>query len=171
MKLWRQKIDAMLKMKPPSNLKELQSFLGAVAYYRNIWPRQFRLFASLSNLTESSKFDWTPACQQWFDTMKSILSTDVSLSYPNHNLSFEIYSDSILQNDRSVAYWSCKLNSTQRNYITMEKELLAIVMCLKESRSMLMGAKLTVYTGRRNLTFRTMNPLRGLRWNIFLDCF
>ena len=34
-----------------------------------------------------------------------------------------------------------------------------------------MGAKLTVYTNHRNLTFKTMNPQRVLRWKIFLEDF
>ena len=56
-----------------------------------MWPRRSHLLTPLSNLTGNTKFGWTPDCQQAFDTMKSILATDVMLAYPNHNLPFEIF--------------------------------------------------------------------------------
>ena len=134
-------------------------------HYKSLWPRRSHVLAPLAEMTDKGKFEWTDRRQRAFDEMKAIICADAINVYPDLNKPFHIYTDAsdlqlgaaIIQNNRPVAYYSKKLTSAQRNYTTTEKELLTIVMTLKEYQKIIWGVKLFIYTDHKNLTFRTFS--------------
>ena len=178
-KPWRKKIDAILRMRAPTNVKELRSFLGMVTWYRDMWPRRSHILAPLTQLIRTKTFVWGPAQDRAFNEMRSLMATDAILAYPDHNVPFEIETDAsdyqlgavIKQRGRPVAYYSRKLNSAQKNYTTIEKELLSVVETLKNFCSMLLGARIKVSTDHKNLTHKlsSYTTQRVMRWRLLLE--
>ncbi len=95
-----------------------------------------------------------------FKCMKALMARDCLLAYLNNNKPFHIYTDTssyqmgayIDQDDKPVAFWSCKLNDTQQKNTIGDKELLSIVMVLTEFCTMLLSVMLHIHTDHLNNT-------------------
>ena len=92
--------------------------------------------------------------------------------YPDFNAPFEIHTDTsklqlgavISQKGKPIAFYSRKMNTSQQNYTTTEKELLSIVKTLKEFRNILLGHHITVYTRKQLRQFIGMINLYRDMW-------
>ena len=63
----------------------------------------------------------------------------------------------ISQDDKSIAFYSRKVNSAQVNHTTTERKLFSIVEILKEIRNILLGQQTKVYTDHKNLIYKIFN--------------
>eukprot|EP00804_Cyclotella_cryptica_P026398 CCRYP_008082-RA/>CCRYP_008082-RA protein AED:0.41 eAED:0.41 QI:0/0/0/0.5/0/0/2/0/123 len=102
------KVQAILALTPPQNVRQLRRFLGMVQYYRDIWARRSEILAQLTNLvgecghtkvtrankTKKKPWHWDNIHHQGFDTVKATIARDVTLVYPDNLKGFEIYTDS-----------------------------------------------------------------------------
>jgi hypothetical protein len=178
LKPWRTTIDAILSMEAPQNMKQLRLFIGAITFYRNMFPKCSHILTPLTDQVGKKKLDWTPECQKAFEIVSSLLSRDAFLKYRDHNKPFHVYCDAsdlqlgvvIMQDNASVAYYPRKLNSAQKKYTVGEKELLLIAEALKEYHSMLFRCKeLHICTNHKNITFSRLNTQHVLHWRLFLE--
>ena len=82
------KIEAILAIDPPTNVKELRQFLGMVQYYRDMWMRRSEMIAPLTDLvgecgqtkatkangTKKAPWHWDEIHQQAFDLVKTTIA-------------------------------------------------------------------------------------------------
>ena len=100
LKPWKKKVDAILKMDRPRNIKQLCSFLGAVNFLlRYVALSLTRFLKPLTELTGKGEFVWdpdpdNPVHTKAFEAMKALITADAFCAYPDHTKPFEIYTDS-----------------------------------------------------------------------------
>lgn len=88
--------------------------------------------------------------------------------FPDFSKPFDVFTDAsdyqlggvIVQDNFPVAFYSRKLNSAQRNYTTMEKELLSIVETTTHHRGILFGFKVNFHFDHKNLSFESFKSER-----------
>ncbi len=186
------KAHAVLDWPLPSNIMELQRFLGFANFYRRFIRGFSSIAAPLSDMTKKGlhRLQWTTVAHKAFDQLKYQFTTSPILHHPDPNSPFVVEVDvsnigigailSQRQGDPAklypCAYYSRKLTPTERNYDVGDRELLVIKSALEEWRHWLEGARhpFTVLTDHRNLeylkTARRLNP-RQARWSLFFSRF
>lgn len=176
------KVKAILNMVAPRNKKELRHFIGLVNYYRFMWRKRSHILSPLAALSSPKvPFKWTPEAQQAFEEMKRVVAKEVLLSFPDYTKRFEIHIDAsdrqlgavLKQGDKTLAFFSKKLKSAEKNYGVGEKEMLSAVEALKEFRTMILGYPIDIYTDHKNWTYGTKayKNDRITRWRLIIEEF
>ena len=156
------KMQSIIEYPPPSNKRELLRFLGMVGYYQRFCKNFLVITAPLMNLLKKDQeYVWSRSCQEAFEKVKSVLLSTPVVMAPNFQKQFLLMVDAsgvgagavLMQSDSEgiehpVCYFSCKFNPSQRNYLTIEKEALALVLALQNFNVYLNATKypIVVYT-------------------------
>ena len=86
------KVDAILDFPAPADRKSLMRFLGMAGFYRRFCQNFSSVVAPLTSLlSPKMEYKWTPDCQQAFDNVKLLLSTDPVLRAPDFTRPFELH--------------------------------------------------------------------------------
>jgi len=155
-----------------------------ISYYRRLIPNCSRIASSLYKLLKKdTKFEWTEAQENAFQHLKSKLTRQPILQYPDFLKEFVLTTDASnrgvgamlsqgpIGKDLAVAYASSSLNRMETHYTTSEKELLAIVWATKYFRPYLYGRKFQIFSDHKPLVW-VMNVKdqgsRLMRWRFQL---
>ncbi|GBN83835.1 Retrovirus-related Pol polyprotein from transposon 17.6 [Araneus ventricosus] len=161
-------IETIKKLQTPTNVKELQRFLGSVNVYNKFIPQYAKLRYPLHQLLKKDvKFNWTNECQDAFDKLKETLTTKPVLNLYNPDVtSLTNFCDApqksvgavLKQPDASdvlhpIAYHSRTLRDYEKNYAITELECLAIVDALDKFYYYLHGQKFVIHTDHAALVW------------------
>lgn len=160
-----EKVSAVAEYPRPSNIKQLQAFLGLFGYYRNFLP-QFSLTAEpFTNLLKrQQKWQWTSIEERSFATLRAMLAIGAVLRLPDLNAPFVIATDAssvgiaavLLQHQdtfRPVSFISRGLSHSECNYTVQKWECLAVVWAVEKFRPFLEFTEFEVHCDRASLAW------------------
>jgi hypothetical protein len=181
------KVEAVEKLRPPTDIKSLRSFLGHAGFCRRFIKDFSMITKSLTNLLQKdASFDFNEKCLVAFRTLKRALITAPIIQPPDWSQPFEIMCDAsdyavgavLGQRKESkvhaIYYASTTLNGAQLDYATMEKELLVVVFAFEKIRSYIVNSKVIIYTDHAAIKYllskKDAKP-RLIRWILLLQEF
>jgi hypothetical protein len=180
------KVQVVMHWPIPKTQTEVKGFLGLTNYFRKFIKSYAALVGPLNDLTKKelgATVLWTPECQHAFELLKQALINAPILAVPDFAKPFTLVTDAsqvglggvLLQDSRAVAFESRKFQQAERNYSTSDRELLAVIHCLKKWRVYMMynPANEVVTDHKPNTTIDTKMTLSGrqVRWMEFLQEF
>lgn len=164
----KEKIEAIMKMERPENVKEMERFLGIINYISKFVSMASSVTAPLREMIkESSQLVWTKEREQAYQEVKIKLTTTPVLQYYDPNMDCKLSVDAsgtgvgvvLLQNELPVAYASKALTDTQKAWAQIEKELYAIVFGCERFRQYIYGKKIFIESDHKPLTPILSKPL------------
>ena len=149
----------------PENRKQIRQFLGKINFYGKYIPNVSIVLDPLHNLLRKDQtFNWTKQCEDAFKKIKNYLCSKPILAIYDPQAPIFIYTDAsvkgvgavlkqIQQNgeEKPVAYFSKKINESQKYKKAIFLECLAIKESIKFWQHWLIGNHFTIYTDHKPL--------------------
>ncbi|CAC5415745.1 unnamed protein product [Mytilus coruscus] len=184
------KIKAIKNAPAPENVAQLKSILGLINYYAKFLPDLSATLSPLHNLRKDATWKWTKECQEAFDKVKNLITSDMILTHFNPELPVTLACDAspyglgaVISprypngSDRPIAFASRSLAPAEKNYSQIDKEALGIIWGIKKFHSYLYGRKFKLITDHQPLIY-IFNPQKGVsvtasarlqRYSLFLS--
>ena len=142
------KIKAIQEMLAPQCKKQVQSFIGMVNYLSKFFARISELTEPIRELyKEKVPFNWRPEHDGAFQLIKKEIATAPILAYCNPKKPTVQQTDAnckelgacLLQNQKPIYFASKALSETQKGYVAIELESLAVTWVMEKFHHFLYG--------------------------------
>lgn len=179
------KIEAILRIPSPKNVKEVRQIVGLASWYRRFIPAFSTVCDPLTKLTRKNvPFQWDDTCEEALNRLKQYLVSAPILACPDFDIPFIVETDAsdfglgavLVQRhndeEKVICYLSRSLTKQERKYSAVEKECLAVLFAVEKLRPYIEGTKFTVVTDHYSLKwlFNINNPSgRIARWALRLQ--
>ena len=181
------KIDAVSAWPRPVSVPDLRKFLGFANYFRRFIPEYAHIARPLEQSTgRYAKFDWNEVKEAAFNKLKKCLLSAPVLHLFNPAKRTRVVTDAsdyavggvLLQESQPsewhpVAYCSRRLTSTEQNYTTMDREVMAMIFALQMWK-LYLYQPFEVVTDNQAVTYlqsKSNLSKREARWIQFLTDF
>ena len=154
------KVNAIQEMPPPQSKKQVQSFIGMVNYLSKFSAYLSELADPIHELAkERVPFNWGPEHDEAFSLIKKELTAAPILAYYNPKKLMVLQTDAsckglgacLLQNEKPVYFASKALTETQKGYVAIELESLAVAWAMEKFHHFLYGNQFTLETDQKPL--------------------
>jgi len=152
------KVEAIIKLPPPSSLCQLQSLQEKVNLLRRFIPNYVEITKGFSRfLKQNTTFFWDEIADKYFDALKDTLTHTPLLHLPNYNQNYFLYlttshstigmvlvQEDEFDSEHVIYYLSWTLNPTELKYSNVEKVALAAIQVVHRFRHCILLRKTTI---------------------------
>jgi hypothetical protein len=187
--------DAIMSLVMPTNLKQMQSFLGAALFFHHHVPNYSEWAARLYEMTAAT-FDWSPATWEYdyvshFERFKQAVVEATTLYFPDYSLPWVIRcdasqyavgavlyqekpddSDTSIVIHQPIAFASRRFSKPAQNWDTFKREAYGLYFAVLSFVYYLRGKTFDAEVDHRNLQYMetSQSPII-IRWRAFLQSF
>jgi RNase H-like domain found in reverse transcriptase/Integrase zinc binding domain/Integrase core domain len=152
----------------PKNVRQMQSFLGIINFYRRFIPCAAKILKPLTDSLkggQKKQLEWSVEMHTAFADIKAALCASTLLAHPDQRKGLCMAVDAsdshvgaVLQQGEEgrmqpLAFFSKKLDSTQQQYSMFDRELLACYKAVRHFRWLLEGRRFHILSDHKPLSF------------------
>jgi hypothetical protein len=154
-------VEKIQALPAPSNKRELQHVLGLIGYFGRFINQYADKVQHMQEMLRSNKFTWNEICQAELNSLKHELTKQPVLKPFSVGQPIDLYTDAsqyaiaavLMQGEHPVLYISKTLSDSESKWSNIEREAYAIVWSVTRLKQFLLGAKFTLQTDHKPLTF------------------